>query len=221
MPRLIVLQGPCAGKVFPVDRTLSIGRLSSNEIQLLDEQVSRQHARLEVADGGFLLVDLGSRRGVAVNGQKSDRRRLVHGDALTIGASVLRFESDSASEPPPLPTDAAEVAAPVPRTGGGRVKGPGEPAEALARRPTVAPRPPSRAPTPLPKPDDAAPAAAALPEPRIRRGTPAPRGPLGSFVRIVLGVLILTIVLFASRWVGIQAALRVLREQPPPPKEQR
>lgn len=204
MPRLIVLQGPDLGKVFSVDRNLTIGRLSSNDIQLLDEQTSRQHARLEFGSAGVVAVDLGSRKGIEVNGRKVDRQRLTHGDSLAIGTTVLRFEDAENGAPPALPAE-PEAASPG-RPAGFRVNPPAE--LDAERRPTAPPPPPRRA--------SARPAAVAEPAPaadarRVRRST-APASPAATALKLLLGIVILVLVFFASKWAGYAAVQRVLRD---------
>ncbi|MCJ7625666.1 MAG: FHA domain-containing protein, partial [Anaerolineaceae bacterium] len=44
-------------------RIMTIGRTSENDIFIMDEKVSRQHARIEYDDGGYYIVDMGSSNG--------------------------------------------------------------------------------------------------------------------------------------------------------------
>ncbi len=91
-PRLICLSGPLAGQTFPAaGEALSIGRHSSNLLQLPDLAVSRHHCVLDPAAGRFLLRDLGSRRGTFVNGLPVQERALEEGDLVTLGASLFLF----------------------------------------------------------------------------------------------------------------------------------
>jgi Nif-specific regulatory protein len=103
-PRLVCLSGPLAGQTFPVGgEALSIGRLSSNRLQLPDLAASRHHCVLEPAAGRFLLRDLGSRRGTFVNGLPVQERALEEGDLVTLGGSLflfrLRDDESGAGEP--------------------------------------------------------------------------------------------------------------------------
>ncbi|HEV2853345.1 MAG TPA: sigma 54-interacting transcriptional regulator [Thermoanaerobaculia bacterium] len=93
-PSLVCLSGPLAGQTFPVGaEALSIGRHSSNRLQLPDLAVSRHHCTLEPADGRFLLRDLGSRRGTFVNGLPVQERALEEGDLVTLGGSLFLFQT--------------------------------------------------------------------------------------------------------------------------------
>ena len=57
-------------RIFDISAALmTVGRGAANDIVLHDARVSRAHARLERRDGAFVLTDLGSANGVAVNGQ--------------------------------------------------------------------------------------------------------------------------------------------------------
>lgn len=80
---------------------LKIGRASVCEIQLPDPGVSRKHARITLVDGLYYVEDLGSRRGVFLNGEKIQRAQLQSGDKLAIHNFQLEFVGDegNAAEP--------------------------------------------------------------------------------------------------------------------------
>lgn len=93
MAHLVVLNGSLRDHRWVADRRLTIGRHQDNCVQLPGGLVSRFHAVLDVAsDGSFWLEDHGSTAGTMVNGERVTRRRLHHGDELTIGDVLLRFE---------------------------------------------------------------------------------------------------------------------------------
>jgi Nif-specific regulatory protein len=95
-PSLVCLSGPLAGQTFPVgEEALTVGRHSSNRLQLPDLAVSRYHCTLEPAAGRFLLRDLGSRRGTFVNGLPVQERTLKEGDLVTLGGSLFLFQARS------------------------------------------------------------------------------------------------------------------------------
>jgi hypothetical protein len=70
---------------------LSFGRGLENDVVLDSLTVSREHARLDRADG-LVIEDLGSRNGTFVNGQRVQRARVGPGDRIRLGATELRSE---------------------------------------------------------------------------------------------------------------------------------
>ena len=94
MPRLVVLRGPGTGTSFELAGIVSIGRSSSNDIQLRTKRISREHARVEQRGDIFFLIDLASSNGVAVNGQKVFEHILTAGDEVQIGNVLLVFEPE-------------------------------------------------------------------------------------------------------------------------------
>lgn len=68
---------------------MTIGRADDNELVLDDARVSRHHARLRARHGMLVLMDLGSRNGVRVNGETVVEVVLGVGDRIEIGDTVL------------------------------------------------------------------------------------------------------------------------------------
>lgn len=68
-----------------------IGRSTGCDIQLGDPNVSRRHAELRQEGTSYWIVDLGSTNGVEVNGSRTERAKLDHGDTVTLGESELVF----------------------------------------------------------------------------------------------------------------------------------
>ncbi|MCS7050579.1 MAG: DUF3662 and FHA domain-containing protein [Thermomicrobium sp.] len=94
VPRAFVriLEGPQAGQTFLIrKRTTTIGRALDNDIVLEALDVSRRHARIEYADGRFVVCDQGSTNGTFVNGNRVERACLRSGDRLALGTVVLEF----------------------------------------------------------------------------------------------------------------------------------
>ena len=59
------------GEQFPLQGTCTIGRLPENTMAINDGEVSRRHAIIHAqGDGGYYMVDLGSRNGTILNGQR-------------------------------------------------------------------------------------------------------------------------------------------------------
>jgi hypothetical protein len=71
---------------------LRIGRSSSCDLMLSDPTVSRRHARLIHRGGKWVLQDLGSTNGTALNGRKVGRCELRPGDELLLGHARLRVD---------------------------------------------------------------------------------------------------------------------------------
>ncbi len=91
-PKLVALLGPLRGQAYDLstDR-LVVGRLTSNQICIPDQSVSRRHCVLELESGRFNLRDLDSRNGTRVNGLPVMRRVLEDGDLIEVGDSEFLF----------------------------------------------------------------------------------------------------------------------------------
>lgn len=84
---------PDGSRVVLGEEPSVIGRLPGCAVTLGDPNVSRHHAELRWEGGGVVLSDLGSTNGTRVNGAAITRRHLVDGDEVSVGSSVLRFET--------------------------------------------------------------------------------------------------------------------------------
>ena len=73
-------------------KTVTIGRDFNNYIQVVDEQVSRQHAQLSIENGSMKIVDMSSRLGIFVNNQKVDTAILEDNDIVGIGHSSFLYK---------------------------------------------------------------------------------------------------------------------------------
>ena len=74
-----------------------LGRDPALEVCLDSSSVSRQHARIQIADGVAMLEDLGSKNGTFVNGQRIKTAvRLCDRDQIGVGEVRLRFRILSA-----------------------------------------------------------------------------------------------------------------------------
>jgi DNA-binding NtrC family response regulator len=93
MTALLLLTGPQAGRRHEVTGEVIMGRSPSCTIALEDAKVSRRHVRLVVEDGEAKVMDLGSRNGTLVNGEKLEGEVvLLPGDRLQVGDSTILFE---------------------------------------------------------------------------------------------------------------------------------
>jgi Domain of unknown function (DUF4388)/FHA domain len=70
-----------------------IGRSSELDMVLVEEMVSRKHARIALSDGVISIADLGSTNGTFVNGEKVDQGTLKEGDRVLIGTNILKVIS--------------------------------------------------------------------------------------------------------------------------------
>jgi phosphoserine phosphatase RsbU/P len=79
-------------KLFPLDKSVfTIGRKAENDLQLLSDTVSRQHAEIVCEDDTYFLIDIGSKRGTFVNDQRIERIALQHQDRIRIGGDEDQF----------------------------------------------------------------------------------------------------------------------------------
>ena len=84
---------------FAKDR-VSIGRAHTNDVKLLNPMrfVSRQHAEIRREEGGFWIVDLGSKNATLLNGQRIEADRpytLQSGDCLLLGDFQIEFVAEA------------------------------------------------------------------------------------------------------------------------------
>ncbi|MBM3830480.1 MAG: adenylate/guanylate cyclase domain-containing protein [Verrucomicrobia bacterium] len=86
------------GEQLPLQGTCTIGRLAENTLPINDAEVSRRHAIIHAqGDGSYYLVDLGSRNGTMLNGQRMRMpAQLKNNDRIQISTTKLVFR---ASEP--------------------------------------------------------------------------------------------------------------------------
>jgi len=91
--QLVAISGPYKDKLFPLDKdSVVFGRSNKATIVLVDDLVSREHARIYRQGVESLVIDLNSANGVKVNGKKVvDPTVLNSGDILEIGSSAFRF----------------------------------------------------------------------------------------------------------------------------------
>ncbi len=98
-PSLVFLSGELIAVPIPLEREeVTLGRALEADVRVNDAKVSRRHATVKsvvnTATGRteYIVKDLGSRNGILVNGAKVGEAILVHGDKITVGEHILRFE---------------------------------------------------------------------------------------------------------------------------------
>jgi hypothetical protein len=71
---------------------LLVGRHPRCDVVVPDRSVSRRHARLTFRDGVWVLQDLASTNGTAVNGARVGRTTLHAGDIVTLGGQSIQID---------------------------------------------------------------------------------------------------------------------------------
>lgn len=162
---LVMSQGPQPGQSFMLDKDwITVGRDPSNDIEISDPQVSRQHARITRQGKTTIIEDLGSTNGTYVNGVRlTGSHVMANGDVIGLGDAVTLtfYEEGLASDVSETVVGrpaSAEAAPPVSYELPTQPPSSAEPAEEEAAPP---PPPPQAAPAPPP----AYPAEPAPPEP--------------------------------------------------------
>src|SRR3954467_7237531 len=91
---LVVIYGLELGRKFNLDSpNVIIGRSSKSEVQIDQESVSRNHAKIINTGKSIILRDLGSTNGTYVNDQLIDEYVLRDGDFIKIGRTIFKFLS--------------------------------------------------------------------------------------------------------------------------------
>ncbi|MFZ5445722.1 MAG: DUF4388 domain-containing protein [Myxococcota bacterium] len=95
------ISGKYQGGEFPLkgDKQLIIGRSSELDIVLVEDMVSRKHAKITIQGGKISIEDLGSTNGTFVNGEKVKQSRLKEGDRILVGTSILKLVKAGANAP--------------------------------------------------------------------------------------------------------------------------
>jgi hypothetical protein len=95
------ISGKYQGSEVPFMDTheIVVGRASDVAIVLVEEMVSRRHARFVITESDVAVEDLGSTNGTFVNGEKIQRAMLKEGDRVLIGTSIMKVVQ---GEPVPM-----------------------------------------------------------------------------------------------------------------------
>ena len=92
-PELLIASGPMSGTRFEVGPGgVRLGRSSSNDVHIPDEELSRNHCLFEQSgEAGIRITDLASANGTFVNGEQlgSDSRELKSGDEIEVGSTKI------------------------------------------------------------------------------------------------------------------------------------
>src|SRR6266568_9084814 len=91
---LVVIYGLELGRKYNLDQAnVIIGRSSKSDVQIDQESVSRNHAKIINTGKSIILRDLGSTNGTYVNDQLIDEYVLRDGDFIKIGRTIFKFLS--------------------------------------------------------------------------------------------------------------------------------
>jgi hypothetical protein len=95
------ISGKYQGGEFPLktEKQIVIGRSSELDMVLVEDMVSRKHAKIVVSSGAITIEDLGSTNGTFVNGEKVKQAKLKEGDRILIGTSILKLIEQGADMP--------------------------------------------------------------------------------------------------------------------------
>jgi adenylate cyclase len=97
MPRLILNAGGADERAFELRRgETSIGRTKDNDVYVLHTSLSRRHAKLEYDGARAVIVDLESKNGTFVEGERVQTRELRSGDRVRCGEIAFEFVDENA-----------------------------------------------------------------------------------------------------------------------------
>jgi sigma-B regulation protein RsbU (phosphoserine phosphatase) len=86
LPVLKFVQGSEQKDLVMTRTPFTVGRKVDKDLVIADPRVSRDHAQISQEGQEFFLVDLGSKHGTFVNGERIQRQKLERGDRLEFGA---------------------------------------------------------------------------------------------------------------------------------------
>ena len=97
------ISGKYQGGEFPLrpNREIIIGRSSDLDMVLVEDMVSRKHAKITTDDHTVSIQDLGSTNGTFVNGEKIRAIRLKEGDRILVGTSIIKLVTATGEAPVP------------------------------------------------------------------------------------------------------------------------
>jgi hypothetical protein len=105
------ISGKYQGGEFPLEMgdEIEIGRSSELDMVLVEDMVSRRHARISAGGGDVRIEDFGSTNGTFVNGKKIEQAKLEKGDRILIGTSIIKLveRDERVDEPRGLETETA------------------------------------------------------------------------------------------------------------------
>jgi pSer/pThr/pTyr-binding forkhead associated (FHA) protein len=93
IPTLAVLGGaPTTSlRLDAVDRRYVVGRVEGAALQLVVDEISREHAAFTRSWAGVTVRDLGSKNGIRINGARATEHQLRDGDVVEVGPVALQL----------------------------------------------------------------------------------------------------------------------------------
>jgi len=86
LPRLVIVDASGNDREVEITRTpFTLGRQTDNDLVLLDNRISRRHARIIQREDTYFLEDWESRHGTYLNGERVSCRGLKSGDQIGLG----------------------------------------------------------------------------------------------------------------------------------------
>lgn len=99
MPTLIYKPGQADEASYTIGaEPVIIGRADEHAVSIPDKSLSRAHARIEREGEALFVVDLASKNGTFVNGNRVTRQRLRQGDTLVLGDLAFVYSADDAAD---------------------------------------------------------------------------------------------------------------------------
>src|ERR1700757_935886 len=90
-PSLIYVQGNEQRSIVMNRTPFSVGRKVDKDLVIPDPRVSRDHALIVSENGGFYVVDQGSKHGTFVNGERVQRKGLERNDRMEFGVRDVAY----------------------------------------------------------------------------------------------------------------------------------
>src|SRR6201997_2334704 len=90
-PSLIYVQGNEQRSIVMNRTPFSVGRKVDKDLVIPDPRVSRDHALIVAENGGFYVVDQGSKHGTYVNGERVQRQKLQRNDRVEFGVRDVAY----------------------------------------------------------------------------------------------------------------------------------
>ena len=120
----IHLEGkPSSRHALEGDKPLILGRSHESDLWIDDSRLSRHHCRFEPAstgDGQWTVIDLASKNGTHVNGQRISSHKLGDGEEIEVGRARIVFHAGALPKPRPADPHASRAGdtAEMPAMGG-------------------------------------------------------------------------------------------------------